>query len=457
MGDWFIKGARADGLARIRGGVGSEISGLGGSQPGEGGRKLDAQGVDRCPWAVASSQMREKAVQDPPAERELEPSPSESEIDPSESTGPIRTRRFGPWIEGRERAGSAVAFERKSPGLKTACGRSGTDEFREVLDRVEVGHRRGGSRRSAPEAVERLLAELCRYGSWADDLETLVRVGPGELEGELDAIAELDLAAVRGTPESPGPGELLLFAAHWSYLVADLVREMAPTLAGGGAVVVLTDGALPLAAHSVAEAAAAAGLPGSRLHVLHGLPLAEVGSVLPSELAERCFVRGRLEHETELAASLRALERAGVRSAELDLPRARSSRIGERDDPETAARQILRCLDPWPFLGGQRPGFASRLRVHPRVFAALTEALLEGLEDRSRRKAPVPAFQTSYEREYSAAIRHALGQGATLIHGLENGRFRFEPVLVTNCEEHMGIVHDDRPRPLLRLSRDGAR
>lgn len=392
--------------------------------------------------------MREKAVEDPPQERELEP---------PRSTEPIRTRRFGPWIGGRERTGSAVAFERKSPGLRTVCGRSGMDEFREVLEVVQAGDPRGGSRRSAPDAVERLLAELCRYGSWADDLEILARVGPGELEGELDTIAELDLAAVRDSSENARPGELLLFAAHWSYLVADLVRGIAPTLAGGGAVILCTDGALPLAAHSVAEAAAAAGLPISGLHVLHGLPLAEVGSALPGELAERCRVRGRLEHEAELSASLLALERAGLSRVELDLPRAQAANVSEHDDPAVAASRILRCLDPWPFLGGQRPGFASRLRVHPKIFAALTEALLEGLEDRSSRNARIPAFQSSSEREFSAAIRHALGQGATLIHGLEDGRFRFEPVLVTNCEEHMGIVHDDRPRPLLSLRRNAAR
>ena len=385
-------------------------------------------------------------MQDPPPE-----------LEPPESTRPIRTRRFGPWIGGRERTGSAVAFERKSSGLRTVCGRSGMEEFREVLRIVEAGDPGSRSRRPASEALERLLAELCRYGGWADDLEILARVGPGEFEGELDTIAELDLAALRDSSQGARAGELLLFAAHWSYLVADLVREIAPTLAGGGTVILCTDGVLPLAAHSVAEAAAAAGLPTSSLHVLHGLPLAEVGSALPSEWAERCRVRGRLEHEAELSASQLALERARVPRVELDLPRARSARVRETDDPEVAASRILRCLDPWPFLGGQRPGFASRLCVHPRVFAALTEALLERLEDRSSRNVRIPAFQPSSEREFSAAIRHALGQGATLIHGLEDGRLRFEPVLVTNCEEHMGLVHDDRPRPLLSLRRDAAR
>lgn len=250
-----------------------------------------------------------------------------------------------------------------------------------------------------------------------------------------------------------GPGDrgVLLFAAHWSYLVADLAREVAPALAAGRPVILCTDGALPLAGHALAEAAAAAGFEPGALQVLHGIPFGEAIAALPAGLKRQVEVAGRLTHAAERAASLRALAATDAVQGELELPRAHGIRVGEHEDPVVAVERMLADLDPWPYLGAQRSGCVTHAVIHPRVFAAFSSALLEGLEGRDQR---VPVFNRSLEQEFVSAVRHALGQGATLIHGLEDGQFRFEPVLVTNCEDHMGIVHDHSPRPLLRLSRE---
>ena len=401
------------------------------------------------------------------------------------------------WIGGESRAGaSAARFERKAADgtVIGAWPRSGPADVGAAL----VAARAAASEWAAlPHSRRRaiLLAAAQRVASRPDPEGLIAHslgLGARELapmalglEGEWMRACAPALEVQRPSADPA----LVLFRPHWSELFLASGAALARLLVSGRVVIWLADPVLPALADRYARALAQAGLPDGVLAVLHddgrtalraalaageALELRASGS---AELREELRLLCRLGVQTEGAPGASSRARAfgaGVfpledRPLHFDELGTRAVSIEEQDDPlEHARRVALAALGRIETLGGQLPGHVRLVRCHPSRLSALTEALLELLEDP---EGPFQDLPCLLEPELSGALSRArelgLGEGATLIwEGREEadgskksassprmGAAPMGPLVFTNVESSMRIASWTRPAPLLLLMR----
>ena len=366
---------------------------------------------------------------------------------------PSRVRRLGHWIGGREVGGSHVAFERSGTHTTWLAPRAGSEELaRGARVCGEATRLADRPRRRRLELLDRWLRELCAYGAWADELADALGLESEETEPELEALSRLDLA--RLPRASGGAGGTTVVVGHWSQLLADLVTAVAAELAVGRRVVLAGAADLTLSGHALGEAAEAAGLPPDALWVLHGLTAGTALAAWAEPAADAGLtVAGRASSPTERQRIAGTAARLGVDASALTACRAAVACVRRGDEPGEAGRRIAATFGRWPFLGGQRHGAPTRWLVDEHRFADTTAALLVELEAQ-RGETPVPPFEDRAPGDLLRALRHGVGEGATLIHGPdEQARDVWQPAVLTNCELHQRVVADPTPRPLVCLLR----
>jgi hypothetical protein len=295
---------------------------------------------------------------------------------------------------------------------------------------------------------------------------------PGR-DGPADPAAALRRAAAGaadGPPEPAPAGAFRLVRAAAVEGLEGLSRAVLAGLAGGGAVVLVSDPAWPAAACALAGALDRAGLPPGALSVLHDDGL----TALRAALARPDLAAADLCGPPEWLASLRGAALgapqpfgAGVvdrprSTVTLRSPANRTACVLAGDDPAAAARTLVRrALGAATAFSGQRDGQVGRAVVHERSFSEFTAALLEAVEGLGPRGALLDAGLAGEREE---RLHLGLDEGATLVTGSSGpvagsrgprGRGILSPCVFTNVEPAMRLAAARRPAPVLCLLRAG--
>lgn len=285
----------------------------------------------------------------------------------------------------------------------------------------------------------------------------------GELYGaDAGRFAPPDALAAAAADAPAGSG-LACVRAHWSELLAGVRNEVAPLLASGRSVLLLSDPHAPELASRVALAFAGAGLPPGALALVHDDSRACLEAAVHDERVTSFHVSGP-------AAVVRPLERrlaarrahgfgAGLDDAHALRVTSSVIRVVTRDeDVEGAATAVIdAAFGRVRALSGQAPGALGHVLCHERVFSRFTAELLAQLAVSRDAAEPLALLERELALDARRLYELGLDEGATPIFTAAeapggDARYHF-PVVFTNVEEHMRLARVSRPAPVLRLMR----
>ncbi len=286
--------------------------------------------------------------------------------------------------------------------------------------------------------------------------------------------------------DSYSNSELLVVRPDWRQLFLGFETTLAALFAGCP-VVVIASASVPQLARALARAAESAGLPKGVLCVLHDDGLTAFRAMLSNDRVTDVFVSADREGLAELDALVQRHQRADssradgfgagvdleVEEAGEMLPRMRSHSIQSFATvvrPKTglraeADRVLEESLGRFGALDGLLDGCVRLALCPEREFSRFTAELLAQLKDLELPSEGPLALDSDLSAALTRARERGLDEGATLLQGSQaagrgsggslpgSRRGILVPTIFTNVEEHMQLVRDRRPAPLLCLMR----
>ncbi len=379
------------------------------------------------------------------------------------------------WIGGAWRpAVAGDSFAAGAGGRARAGGREGSWP-RSTAEDLALARAEAGAGASVWRALDPgrrrtvLQGSLIRLAHAGEELGRDLGLGPGDGEPALcDGLERLETTLVEGASAPDAAGTFTLVRAAAAVGLDGLCRTVLETLAGGGALLLLSDPAWPAAALAVARSLDEAGLPPGVLSLLHDDGL----TVLRAALGRSDLGRVRLSGPPELCERVRraasgALQPFGagvidLAESPLDLCSPANSTafvLGDEDPRAAALALVERSMGPAASFSGQRDGQVGRAVVHQRLFSELTVALLEAVDALGP---PAALLDPGLAHERQERLRLGMDEGATLLRGSPgsaagsrgvSGEGILSPCVFTNVEPGMRLAAARRPIPMLCLLR----
>jgi acyl-CoA reductase-like NAD-dependent aldehyde dehydrogenase len=379
------------------------------------------------------------------------------------------------WIAGRTARAGGDGFELRAPVTRETLGRWPRSGARE-LDEALAGCERGESLWSALSVAERRQRIERALDDWLADRDAASAALPAlgftarELEAQLElawrAGADVLRAGERACAEfDPRASGASVAALDWTETWIGPARLACASLLAGRALVLVSDPRVPMIAESLGSALADAAC--GALAVLHDDGRTVVRAAFENERVARLFLPSTAEAAQELGQraepeATTAVERgfgAGLvlaREKKLHVrPLANTSYVvnGERDLAAQAGLVLERAFGRVAALSGCAPGRVGRVIVPAKSFSRFTELLLEELENDPDAGDPLALTRVLAPAHVERAFALGHDEGATAIFtGFEGDDLEF-PLVITNVDERMKLLHLARPAPVLCLVR----
>ncbi|GGZ12456.1 aldehyde dehydrogenase [Echinicola pacifica] len=255
------------------------------------------------------------------------------------------------------------------------------------------------------------------------------------------------------------PRGVVVAITAWNFPLALAGRKIGPALVAGNTIVVKPTTETPLATLELGNIASKVGLPAGVLNIITGPGRVMGGALVESPITKMVTMTG----STPVGQQIARAAADNLIHVQLELGGKAPFIVFEDADIDAAVDAALHSrFDNC----GQVCTCNERLYLHEDIYEPFMEKFLAKVKSLKVGDPMDPASQMGPKvnakelANMEKLVAEAIQEGATLLHGgkrpegsqFEKG-FWFEPTVLTDVEQHMGIVHHESFGPILPVIR----